>query len=110
MANEVVIGNNDRYLQIDNAQVNSGGVEVTAGFAGTHGYDVRVNAEAVGNAVTGYACSVCEGVMDVTNAQTNAGPVSSRATTDIRGSGRSVVTGATATGNSATFYVSRPGS
>ena len=109
MGNEVVIGNNDRYLQIDNAQVNSGGVEVTAGFAGTQGYDVRVNAEATGNAVTGYACSVCEGVMDVTNAQTNTGPVSSHATTDIRGSGRSVVTGARATGNSATFYVSRPG-
>jgi hypothetical protein len=108
--NEVVAGNNDVYLEIDNSQVNSGGVEVTAGFAGTQGYDVRVNAEAVGNAVTGYACSVCEGVMDVTNTQTNAGPVSSRATTDIRGSGRSVVTGATATGNSATFYVSRPGS
>ncbi len=109
-ANEVSIGNNDRYLEIDNAQVNSGGVEVTSEFAGTNGYDVRVGAEATGNAVTGYACSDCDGQMVIANDQTNSGPVSARATTTIRGSGRSVATSATATGNTATFYVSRPGS
>jgi len=107
-ANEVSIGNNDRYVEIDNAQVNSGGVEVTSEFAGAFGYDVRVGAEATGNAVTGYACSECEGQMVVTNDQTNSGPVSARSTTTIQGSARSVVTSATATGNTATFYVSRP--
>ena len=107
--NEVSIGNNDRYLQIDNAQVNSGGVEVSSTFEGTNGYDVRVAAEAVGNSVTGYACSQCDGQMDVTNAQTNSGNVSATASSTIRGGGRSVVAGANAIGNSATFYVSRPG-
>jgi hypothetical protein len=108
--NEVSIGNNDRYLEIDNSQVNSGGVEVTSEFSGAYGYDVRVGAEATGNAVTGYACSECDGQMVISNDQTNSGAVSARATTSIRGSGRSVVTSATATGNTATFFVSRPGS
>jgi hypothetical protein len=108
--NEVSIGNNDRYLEIDNSQVNSGGVEVTSEFSGAYGYDVRVGAEATGNAVTGYACSECDGQMVISNDQTNSGAVSARATTSIRGSGRSVVTSATATGNTATFLVSRPGS
>lgn len=107
--NEVSIGNNDRYLQIDNAQMNSGGVEVTSTFEGTNGYDVYVAAQAVGNAVTGYACSQCDGYMDVNNNQTNSGTVAATASTTIRGTGRSVATSAVATGNSATFYVSRPG-
>lgn len=107
--NEVSIGNNDRYLEIDNSQVNSGGVEVSSTFEGTNGYDTYVAAEAVGNSVTGYACSACDGTMDVINAQTNSGNVSATASTTIRGSGRSVTTGANAIGNSATFYVSRPG-
>ncbi len=107
--NEVNIGNNDRYLEIDNAQVNSGGVEVHSTFEGTNGYDVYVAASAVGNSVTGYACSECDGYMDVTNNQSNAGNVAATASTTIRGGGRSVATSATAVGNSATFYVSRPG-
>ncbi len=108
-ANEVSIGNNDRHLEIDNSQVNSGGVEASAEFAGAYGYDVRVAAQATGNAVTGYACSQCDGQMVISNDQTNSGAVSALAASTIRGSGRSVVTSATATGNSATFYVSRPG-
>jgi hypothetical protein len=108
--NEVSIGNNDVYLEIDNSQVNSGGVEVSSTFEGAYGYDAYVAAEAVGNSVTGYACSACDGTMDVTNAQTNSGNVSAIAATTIRGGGRSVTTGANAIGNSATFYVSRPGS
>jgi hypothetical protein len=47
--------------------------------------------------------------MDVTNNQSNAGNVAATASTTIRGGGRSVATSATAVGNSATFYVSRPG-
>jgi len=108
--NEVSIGNNDVYLEIDNSQVNSGGVEVSSSFDGAYGYDAYVAAEAIGNSVTGYACSQCQGYMDISNAQTNSGNVSATATTTIRGGGRAVVTGANAVGNSATFYVTGPGS
>lgn len=107
--NEVSIGNNDVYLEIDNAQVNSGGVEVAASFEGTNGYDAYVAANAVGNSVTGYACSQCNGSMEVANSQTNSGGVSATATTTVRGTGRAVISGANAVGNTATFYVSRPG-
>lgn len=107
--NEVSIGNNDVYLRINNSQVNSGGVEVVSSFDGTNGYDAYVAADAVGNAVTGYACSRCDGYMDVTNSQSNAGNVSAIANTTVRGTGRAVVTGSNAIGNTATFYVSRPG-
>jgi len=106
--NEVSIGNNDLYLEIDNAQVNSGGVEASASFAGTNGYDTYVAADAVGNAVTGYACAQCAGQIDATNTQTNSGTVSASATTTIAGSGRSAAIGSSAIGNSATFYVSGP--
>lgn len=108
-ANEVSVGNNDIYVEIDNSQFNSGGVDVSATFSGTNGYDVYVNADAVGNAVTGYACSQCEGYLEARNSQTNAGDVSALATTTVAGSGRAVITGANAVGNSASFYVSRPG-
>ena len=108
--NEVFAGNNDVYLEIDNAQVNSGGVEVTAAFTGTQGYDAYVSADAVGNAVTGYVCSTCQGNLIATNAQTNSGTVSATATTTVRGTGRAIASSANAVGNTATFYVSRPGS
>ena len=108
--NEVVAGTNDVYLEIDNSQVNSGGVEVSADFTGTNGYDAYVSADAVGNSVTGYVCSTCQGNLIATNAQTNSGPVSATATTTVRGTGRATASSASAVGNTATFYVSRPGS
>lgn len=108
-ANELSVGNNDIYVEIDNSQFNSGGVDVIATFSGTNGYDVSVGADAVGNSVTGYACSECEGYLQATNAQTNSGDVSAVANTTVAGSSRSVITGANAVGNSASFYVSRPG-
>jgi hypothetical protein len=107
-ANELSVGNNDIYVEIDNTQINTGGVDVSANFSGTNGYDVYVGAEAVGNAVTGYACSECQGYLEARNTQTNSGDVSAQATTTVAGSNRSVISSATATGNSATFYVSRP--
>lgn len=106
--NQLSVGNNDIYVEIDNSQINTGGVEVTATFAGTNGYDVYVGAEATGNAVTGYACSECQGYLEARNVQTNSGDVSAQANTVVSGSNRSVISSATATGNSATFYVSRP--
>ena len=108
-ANDLSVGNNDIYVEIDNTQFNSGGVDVTATFSGTNGYDVSVGADAVGNSVTGYACSECEGYLEARNVQTNSGDVSATANTTVAGSNRSVITGANAVGNSASFYVSRPG-
>lgn len=107
-ANELSVGNNDIYVEIDNTQINTGGVDVSATFSGTNGYDVYVGADAVGNSVTGYACSTCEGYLEARNSQTNSGDVSAQATTTVAGSGRAVITGANAVGNSASFYVSRP--
>lgn len=106
--NQLSVGNNDIYVEIDNSQINTGGVEVTSTFQGTNGYDVYVGAEATGNAVTGYACSECQGYLEARNTQTNSGDVSARTNTVVSGSNRSVISSATATGNSATFYVSRP--
>lgn len=108
-ANELSVGNNDIYVEIDNSQFNEGGVDVISTFSGTNGYDVSVGADAVGNSVTGYACSTCEGYLEARNTQTNSGDVSAVANTTVAGSNRSVITGANAVGNSASFYVSRPG-
>lgn len=108
-ANELSVGNNDIYVEIDNAQFNTGGVDVISTFSGTNGYDVSVGADAVGNSVTGYACSQCDGYLEAANTQTNTGDVSAVANTTVTGSNRSVITGANAVGNSASFYVSRPG-
>lgn len=108
--NEAVVGNNGDYVYLDNAQVNSGGVEVSAEFDGTNGYDVAVSSDAVGNSVTGYACAACQATLEVGNTQTNSGSVVARSTTTVRGQGRSVASSSRAVGNTATFYVSRPGS
>ena len=108
VANELSVGNNDVYVEIDNSQFNSGGVDVTATFSGTNGYDVYVGADAVGNSVTGYACSECDGYLEARNTQTNNGDVSATANTTVAGSTRAVITGANAVGNAASFYVSRP--
>jgi hypothetical protein len=108
-ANELSVGNNDTHVEIDNTQFNTGGVEVIATFSGTNGYDVSVGADAVGNSVTGYACSECETYLEAGNSQTNSGNVSAIANTTVAGSNRSVITGSNAVGNAANFYVSRPG-
>ena len=107
-ANELSVGNNDIYVEIDNSQFNSGGVDVTATFSGTNGYDVYVGADAVGNSATGYSCSDCGGYLEARNSQTNSGDVSATADTTVAGSTRAVITGANSVGNSATFHVSRP--
>jgi hypothetical protein len=107
--NQLSVGNNDIYVEIDNTQFNSGGVDVSASFSGTNGYDAYVGADAVGNSVTGYACSECAGYLTATNAQTNDGTVTATASTVVAGSSRAVITGANAVGNAASFYVTRPG-
>lgn len=106
--NEVHAGNNDIYVSIDNAQMNTGGVTASAGFTGQNGYDAFVGANAAGNAVTGFACSDCGGDLNARNVQTNMGDVRATATTAINGWGRNVVAGTQAVGNTASFYVTRP--
>lgn len=108
VGNEVHAGNNDIYVSIDNAQVNTGGVTASAGFTGQNGYDAYVGANAAGNAVTGFACSDCGGDLNARNVQTNLGEVRATATTAINGWGRNVVAGTQAVGNAASFYVTRP--
>jgi len=107
--NDLSVGNNDIHLEIDNNQLNTGGVDSTATFVGTNGYDAYVGADAVGNSVIGYGCSNCQGYTRTSNVQTNQGDVSAIANSTVAGSGRSVITGANAAGNSASFYISRPG-
>lgn len=108
VGNEVRAGNNDIYVSIDNAQMNTGGVTASAGFTGQNGYDAYVGANAAGNAVTGFACSDCGGDLNARNVQTNMGDVRATATATINGWGRNVVAGANAVGNTASFYVTRP--
>src|SRR5690606_4644734 len=108
-ANALEVGNNDVLVVIDSTQLNSGGVEVVAGFAGNGGYDVALGATAIGNTVTGYACSECIGYLDATNTQVNTGNVSATVTSTVGAGNRSVIGSATAVGNSATFYVTGNG-
>ncbi|ASE41230.1 hypothetical protein CEP68_13005 [Brevundimonas vesicularis] len=108
VANETVAGNNDIYLKLDNTQLNTGGVEANATYVGVNGYDAYVGSDAVGNAVTGYACSQCGGDVNVNNNQTNSGNVTATTNATVS-SGRTAVIGANAVGNSASFYISRPG-
>lgn len=108
VANETVAGNNDIYLSLDNTQLNTGGVEANATYVGVNGYDAYVGSDAVGNAVTGYACSQCGGDVNVNNNQTNSGNVTATTSATVS-SGRTAVVGANAVGNSASFYISRPG-
>jgi hypothetical protein len=63
----------------------------------------------MGNSATGYACSSCGGTVGITSRQVNSGDVNATSTVNITGSGRSVAGVATAVGNSATYYSSRPG-
>lgn len=97
-------------LVLDNLQTNTGGgVEAIASFEGHEGYDAVTTATAMGNAVTGYACSQCNGRMTVTNNQTNAADVGATSTTRVTSGGRQVTGVSTAIGNNASFSVSSPG-
>jgi hypothetical protein len=107
--NSAVAGNSGPEVVLDNTQFNAGGgVEVIASFEGNTGYDGYAQATAVGNDVTGYACSDCTGSMSVKNNQTNNADVGARSDITV-GAGRSVTSVSTATGNNASFYVTRPG-
>ena len=78
-----------------------------ARFDGTEGYDAQASATAYGNEVTGYACADCQGRIDINNGQVNNTDVGAQSVVNVQ-SGRSVRGVASAVGNSATYYVSRP--
>lgn len=109
VGNSNLVGNNGQYVEIDNSQFNSGGVEVSADFQGDTGYDSYATSTAIGNAVTGYACADCQGTLIARASQTNTNGVSATSTVTLTGTGRSLTGTATAVGNSASFWVSSPG-
>jgi hypothetical protein len=110
VGNSLIAAESGRSLVLSNTQTNSGaGIDVIASSGGNTGYDLAATATAMGNAATGYACTLCGGTMSVTNSQTNAADVGARSSINVDGQARSVTGVATAVGNSATFYVSKPG-
>jgi len=110
VGNSVMAGNVGPSTVLNNVQVNgTGGVQSIASFSGDNGFDAFVSSTAIGNAATGFACSSCGGVMNVTNSQTNNGDASASAAVSLTSGARSVRSTATAVGNSGTFYVSSPG-
>ena len=112
VGNSVLAGNQGPSTELDNTQVNTGGIQAQASFTGDNGFDATSSATAMGNAAIGYACSQCGGVISINNSQvTSGGGVeadSSTTITNTAGSARSATGIATAVGNSATYYVSRP--
>lgn len=107
--NSSQVNNVGTELVLDNLQTNTGGgVEATASFTGSDGYDAVTTATAMGNAVTGYVCSRCNGRMTVTNNQTNSADIGASSSTTINSSGRQVTGVSTAIGNNASFTVSAP--
>jgi len=108
VGNSVLAANAGPSMSLDNTQTNSGGVVANASFIGNNGYDATSSATAMGNAATGFACSDCGGVISVNNNQLNTGGVSATSSISIGASNRSVTGTASAVGNNATFYVSKP--
>jgi hypothetical protein len=109
VGNSAVAENVGPSLSFDNSQSSTGtGIVVNASFTGQTGYDASASATAIANAATGYACSECGGVINIANTQTSNTVVAATSEIDIAGSNRSVTAAATAVGNSASFYVSKP--
>jgi hypothetical protein len=113
VGNSELAGNQGPSTDLNNVQVNNGGVQAQASFTGDNGYDATSSATAMGNAAIGYACSQCGGVVNINNSQVSSGggveADSSTTITNTGGSNRSSTGIATAVGNNATFYVSKPG-
>ncbi len=113
-ASAVGIGNSSQageaggFLDFDNTQSTTGGVQVFSTFTGHDGFDAGASSIAIGNATTGYACSDCQATMRINNHQTNTDGVEATSTVSIAGSNRSVSSTANAVGNSATFFVTTP--
>lgn len=112
VGNSAIYGETGGEITLNSTQTNSGaGVEAVSSSGGSVGYDLGSTSTAMGNAVTGYACSACGGVMNITSSQSNSSDVGASASIPyggVAGAARSATSTATAVGNTATFYVSRP--
>ena len=112
VGNSAMAGNQGPSTDMDNTQVNTGGIQAIASFTGDSGFDATSSATAMGNAAIGFACSQCGGAININNSQvTSGGGVEADSTTNITnitGNNRSATGIATAVGNNATFFVSRP--
>ncbi len=112
VGNSVLAGNQGPSTELDNTQVNTGGIQAQASFSGDSGFDATSSATAMGNAAIGYACSQCGGTININNNQvTSGGGVEADSTTSVTnmtGANRSTTGIATAVGNNGTFYVTRP--
>ena len=108
VGNSIHAGVSGEQVEIDTSQFNGGWMEATAEFSGDYGYDADVAATAIGNTVTGFACSDCDATLDARNHQVNEGGVRAVANAWV-GGGRTVNSKATAVGNNAAYFVTRPG-
>ena len=109
VGNSVMAGNYGQEVSIDSTQFNGGGgVEVISVATGDNGYDTYGSAVAVGNAITGYACSSCYGRLTSNSQQTSSADVSATSTVSVATSNRSASASASATGNTASYYTSSP--
>lgn len=111
VGNSLAAGDVGGELVLTSDQLNGGGgIEAVAQFTGTEGYDGSATATAMGNSVTGFACSDCSGRLTVGNNQTNNVDVGAQSIVNVTATGRSANGVSNAIGNSATYYISRPGS
>lgn len=112
VGNAMMAANVGPSTEVSNTQNNSAGIEVSSSFTGGNtggaSYDSAVSASAIGNAATGFSCTDCGGAITVNNSQTNSGGVGASTTVTLTGSTRSVSSTATAVGNNATYYASKP--
>ena len=109
VGNNAVMGDIGGEVIVDNTQFNEGGgIEAVAAYTGGEGYDGLASATASGNAAIGYSCADCSGRLTVANDQTNTTDIGATATATLT-TGRSISGVANAVGNTATYYVSRPG-
>jgi hypothetical protein len=105
VGNSVVLANNGPRAGLWSDQNSSGEVNANASFTGGTGANVFASSTAMGNAVSGYACSACGGEIDAINNQVGSSRVRANTAVTITGRARSVVGQANAVGNSATYEV-----
>ncbi|HPA38927.1 MAG TPA: holdfast anchor protein HfaD [Phenylobacterium sp.] len=109
VGNTALLGDIGGEIIIDASQINDvGGIDAVASTTGQDGYDGQATAVATGNAITGYACADCNGRLTANSSQVNGADVGATATTTMNGSVRSATGIATAVGNTATYYLSKP--
>jgi len=105
VGNSIVMSNNGPVTTLFTQQASSGDINGTAALTGGTGNAVFASSTAIGNAVSGYACSECGGDFGGFNRQVNSSRVRSQSNVVITGRAGLVATESTAIGNSATYQV-----